>query len=81
MVLCARGVSFCGPGMFRFDWKSSDPQVATVSDTGLTVTHCLDELSNAELHAISPGSTTISVALLKDGVQLWTMSAPLTVAR
>jgi hypothetical protein len=81
MVLCARGSHFCGPGSYRFDWKSSDPRVATVRDAGLPVTHCLDELANAEVQAIGPGSTTISVALVRDGVPLWTMSEPLTVGR
>jgi len=78
MVLCGRGVASQGRiGTLR--WSSSNPNVAAVTPTALTVTHCVNEVANARLDAKSPGSATITLEELSGTAVASSATAPVVV--
>lgn len=80
MIVCAQGLDFQNGGINnRIEWRSSDPQVATVTKARLTVTHCTAELDNAVVEAKSPGTAMIIADELAGSVVVRSASAPMIV--
>jgi len=78
MVICGVGVSSQGLiGPLR--WNSSNPDVAAVTPTALTVTHCVNEVANARLDAKSPGTATITLQEMSGAAVISAASATVTV--
>jgi hypothetical protein len=78
MIVCGIGIASQGP-IGALLWSSNNPDVATVTQTALTVTHCLNELTNARLDAKSPGSATITLQELIGGKVVSSASATIVV--
>ena len=78
LVLCAQGAASQGQHG-RLEWRSSEPEVASVTESSLTVTHCTNEIGNAVLQTRRPGMTTIIVDERVGGVVVETASASVRV--
>jgi uncharacterized protein YjdB len=61
------------------EWRSSDPQVATVTKARLTLTHCETELDNAVVEAKGPGTAMIVADEYQGSVVVRSASAPMIV--
>ena len=78
LIVCAQGAASQGIHG-RLEWRSSDPEVASVTEASLTVTHCTNEIGNAVLQATRPGMATIIVNERVGGVVAETASAAVRV--
>jgi len=78
MIVCGVGVSSQGRiGSLR--WSSSNPDIAAVTPTALTVTHCVNEVANARLDAKSQGNATITLEEFSGGTAAAVSSATAVV--